>query len=75
MRGAASLLRRHVGRRTEQLAFDGHRYLARLSFSQAGQRGNDNESQVMYTIAGLIDRTEADYPAILVVPQLPAGDS
>lgn len=41
----------------------------------SGGRGNDNESQVNYAIAGLIDRTDADYPAILVVPQLPAGDS
>lgn len=41
----------------------------------AGERGTDNRSQVMYHIGGLIDRTYEDYPAILMVPQLPPGNT
>ena len=38
-----------------------------------GENGTDNTLQVQRNIAGLIDRTDQAYPAILVVPQLPVG--
>lgn len=41
----------------------------------AGERGTDNTKQVKYHIGGLIDRTYEDYPAILVAPQLPPGNT
>ncbi|MCA9230063.1 MAG: PEP-CTERM sorting domain-containing protein [Planctomycetales bacterium] len=39
----------------------------------AGERGSDNVSQVANHIAGLIDQTYSQYPAILVAPQAPAS--
>ncbi len=39
----------------------------------AGERGTDNDKQVKKHISGLIDKTESDYPAILVAPQVPGG--
>ena len=37
----------------------------------SGERGTDNNKQVQYHIGGLINRTESDYPAILIAPQIP----
>jgi predicted peptidase len=41
----------------------------------AGARGVDNQTHVSSHIGGLINRTENDYPAILVAPQLPPGET
>ncbi len=41
----------------------------------SGERGNDNAKQVKVHIAGLIDKTFETYPAILVAPQLPSGNT
>lgn len=37
----------------------------------SGERGTDNDKQVKSHINGLINRTESDYPAILIAPQCP----
>lgn len=40
----------------------------------SGERGTNNTSQVASShVSTLIDRTESDYPAVLVVPQLATG--
>jgi len=39
----------------------------------AGERGTDNDKQVNVHIKGLINKTETDYPAILIAPQVPTG--
>ncbi|MEM9659554.1 MAG: hypothetical protein AAF961_14435, partial [Planctomycetota bacterium] len=39
----------------------------------SGESGTDNDAQVRVHIRGLIDRTESDYPAVLVAPQLPSS--
>ncbi len=38
-----------------------------------GEVGTNNINQVREHIGGMIDRTESEYPAILVAPQLPPG--
>ena len=38
----------------------------------SGERGTDNDKQVKFHISGLINRTESDYPAILIAPQIPS---
>lgn len=40
----------------------------------AGESGTDNDRQVRVHINRLIDKTESEYPAILVAPQLPQSN-
>lgn len=50
------------------------RYPFVLLLHGAGERGNDNEAQLTHGKQFLIDHFSADYPAIVVVPQCPAGE-
>ena len=47
------------------------KYPVMIFLHGSGARGTDNESQVNQHIRGLIERTESDYPAILIAPQCP----
>ena len=40
----------------------------------SGESGTDNRRQVNVHIGGLIDKTESEYPAIFVAPQLPRSN-
>ncbi|MEM8946902.1 MAG: alpha/beta hydrolase-fold protein [Planctomycetota bacterium] len=40
----------------------------------SGESGTDNDRQVRVHIGGLIDKTESEYPAVLVAPQLPQSN-
>ncbi len=51
------------------------KYPVVLFMHGSGERGNDNDKQVKSHVGGLINRTESDYPAILLAPQVPSGSN
>ena len=52
-----------------------HAYPLVLFLHGSGERGSDDQAQVNTHIDGLINETYGNYPAILVAPQLPAGNT